>query len=132
MDLPAIRINGLGAYQVAQLKHSFGDSVTTTESSTVIQGAHGEMATLSLLVALSPAIIGTLGVWLAKSRKREDIDFEFETRRPDGTWEKTHIKLAKKESMQPDASLVSQLAKMTGQSADAIKQAIEQQLASKQ
>lgn len=129
MDSPAIRINGLGAFQAAQLKRLLGGNVPTTESPTVIDGAQGEIATLSLILAMSPAVIGVIGVWLAKSRKREDVDFEFETRRPDGTWEKIHVKLARRESIEPDASLLKQLATMTGQSADAIKQAIEAQLA---
>jgi hypothetical protein len=83
-----LRLDGLTALQLEELKAAVGDENIAALPSTGLGGGKlGEPALLTLIATFGPSVISALAIWLAKQKKSRTSNLRYSRIRPDGTSE---------------------------------------------
>ena len=82
------------------------------QKQTIPADFHGEPATLTLVIILTPAAIAALSAWLLKNRETEKFKKTIKIRHPDGTIETEVVSYKRRTSVAPEIGDIKQLAKI--------------------
>jgi hypothetical protein len=80
-----LRLRDLTTLDRWELAQALADSDPEFEERTVATGAHGDLTTLMLTVALSAVALRGLVIWISRNRRSGSFTREVEIIEPDGT-----------------------------------------------
>jgi hypothetical protein len=71
-----ISIVGLGRLEAVELQQDLGSQGVIQDSKALASTKQGEIATVALVVAILPSIIGLIGLWLSRPSRRKTFSYK--------------------------------------------------------
>lgn len=107
-----IRINGVSRLDSEGFKELLGQDVSFAPSETA-DFHHGDMATVSIAVAISALTLRVIAAWLVKGRRYSTIEREIEITQPDGSFRRERLRIKISEEDAAEADVLRALTELT-------------------
>jgi hypothetical protein len=123
MTSPAARLelSGLDNLDLAELQQELQKAGISLETSRQAGAQtaeqphrHGELGTALIILAVTPAVLGVVSLWLARKHDGEEFEETVTTVAPDGTRSERMVKYKRSASEAPEAAILSELRRVTG------------------